>query len=282
MWPCGHVAMLNGYHWPCGYFTMKRSVIPITGKMSSRSVAAFDGHMGTWTHEHMVFGHMDTRTHDDLLCGSHQPRESMKVSLVAASKSFGRETVFRDLSHVFESGSRTAILGPNGSGKSTLLQCVAGALTLTKGSIAHEVDGNMLEQEQVYRHVSIAAPYLNLYEELSLAETIGFHARFKPLRAGIDVQTLARTAMLEQHMHKPVRNFSSGMKQRLKLALAILSDTPLLLLDEPASNLDATGAEWFKELLAAHVDGRTLVVASNRQEAETLLCVQRIDLASTT
>lgn len=205
----------------------------------------------------------------------------MRISLTTATKSFGRETVFRDLSHTFESGSRTAILGPNGSGKSTLLQCIAGALTLTKGSIAHEVDGKMLEQEQVYRHVSIAAPYLNLYEELSLQEAIGFHARFKPLRAGTDVQALARMAMLEQHIEKPVRNLSSGMKQRLKLALAILSDTPLLLLDEPTSNLDAAGAEWFQQLLAAHVERRTLVVASNRQAVETELCDKSIGMEMT-
>ena len=202
----------------------------------------------------------------------------MRIHLQAATKYFGREVVFRDLSHTFDRGSRTAILGPNGSGKSTLLQCVAGALTLSKGTIAHELSGQVLDQERVYRHVSIAAPYLNLYEDLSLREAIDFHARFKPLRSGVDVQTLAQTAMLDQHLDKPVRNFSSGMKQRLKLALAILSDTPLLLLDEPTSNLDAAGAEWFQQLLSAHVDQRTLLVASNRQAAETALCAQAVEV----
>ncbi len=202
----------------------------------------------------------------------------MRIHLQAATKSFGRETVFRDLSYTFESGSRTAILGPNGSGKSTLLQCVAGALTLTKGTIAHELNGQATGQERVYRHVSIAAPYLNLYEDLSLDEAIGFHARFKPLRSGVDARSLAQIAMLDQHLDKPVRNFSSGMKQRLKLALAIVSDTPLLLLDEPTSNLDAAGAAWFQQLLSAHVDQRTLLVASNRQAAETALCAQAVEV----
>jgi ABC-type multidrug transport system ATPase subunit len=202
----------------------------------------------------------------------------VRIHLQAATKSFGRETVFRDLSWTFESGSRTAILGPNGSGKSTLLQCVAGALTLSNGTVAHELNGQPVDQEQVYRFVSIAAPYLNLYEDLSLQEAIGFHARFKPLRPGLDVQALARIAMLDQQLEKPVRNFSSGMKQRLKLALAILSDTPLLLLDEPTSNLDAAGAEWFQQLLSAHVDQRTLLVASNRQAAETELCMHAVEV----
>lgn len=205
----------------------------------------------------------------------------MRITISNATKQFDREIVFRDLSHVLESGSRTSILGPNGSGKSTLLQCIAGALTLTKGSITHALNSNDIEPEKVYRCVSIAAPYLNLYEDLSLEETIRFHARFKPLRAGVDVRSLATTAMLEGQMQKPVRNFSSGMKQRLKISLAILTDTPLLLLDEPASNLDAAGTAWFQELLAAHVDGRTLVVASNRQAVETELCDKSIGMEMT-
>lgn len=204
----------------------------------------------------------------------------MRVTLLNVSKHFGREAVIRDLSHAFVPGSRTAILGPNGSGKSTLLQLIAGALTPTSGEVEHEVDGKIIDQENVYRHVAIAAPYLNLYDDLTLRETIENHARFKPLRGAIAAQEVARIAYLDPHWQKPVRNFSSGMKQRLKLALAILSDTPLLLLDEPASNLDAQAVAWFQELLKANVEGRTLVVASNRQEAETVMCTNSIDVGT--
>ncbi len=202
----------------------------------------------------------------------------MRISLLSVSKHFGREVVFRDLSHVFEAGSRTAILGPNGSGKSTLLQLIAGASIPTAGGVVHDLNGTAIDQEEVYRHVSIAAPYLNLYEDLSLCETIENHARFKPLRASITSTDVARLAYLDAAWDKPVRNFSSGMKQRLKLALAILSDTPLLLLDEPASNLDAQAVEWFQQMLKKHMEGRTLLVASNRQAAETLLCGSTIDI----
>ena len=202
----------------------------------------------------------------------------MRITLSSVSKHFGREVVFRDLSHVFEAGSRTAILGPNGSGKSTLLQLIAGASIPTAGGVVHEKNGKAIDQEEVYRHVSIAAPYLNLYEDLSLRETIENHARFKPLRSAIVPADVARIAYLDAAWDKPVRNFSSGMKQRLKLALATLSDTPLLLLDEPASNLDAQAVEWFQQLLKERAEGRTLVVASNRQAAETGLCDRKIDL----
>ena len=195
-----------------------------------------------------------------------------------ATKSFGREVVVRNVDHVFAPGSRTVLLGPNGSGKSTLLMLVGGALMPSKGSVVHTLNGGVVPEEEVYRHIAIAAPYLGLYEELSLAETVANHARFKPLKAGVQAADVARIAYLENALEKPVRNFSSGMKQRLKLALAILSDTPLLLLDEPTSNLDAKAIAWYDEPLRAHVDRRTLLVASNRQEAEFALCTAQLEV----
>lgn len=202
----------------------------------------------------------------------------MRITLSSISKSFGREHVVRDLSHVFEAGSRTALLGPNGSGKSTLLQLVGGISIPTKGTVTHELSGKVLEADRVYRHISIAAPYMSLYEELSLREAITSHMRFKALRGGLSLEDVARTALLEKHLDKPVRDFSSGMKQRLKLALAVLSDTSLLLLDEPTSNLDASGSAWFRELLEKNLEKRTLVVASNRQAEETFACGFRIEV----
>lgn len=196
----------------------------------------------------------------------------MEVILSGIAKHFGREAVFGGVDLELASGSRTAVLGPNGSGKSTLLQVIAGALVPTAGRIEHRLQGRTVDPEQVYRHISIAAPYLHLYEELSLAEAVDNHRRFKPLLPEFDTEALARTAYLEKHLAKPVRHLSSGMRQRLKLALAILSDTSLLLLDEPASNLDTTGIDWYNELLRSHLADRTLVVASNHEAVETALC----------
>ncbi len=205
--------------------------------------------------------------------------EGMRITLGGVAKQFSREKVFTGVDHVFEAGSRTALLGPNGSGKSTLLQVVAGALVPTKGIVEHALGGKPLDQDRVYREVSIAAPYLDLYEDLSLREALATHARFKPFLPGNTVEDVARTAYLEPHLEKPVSNFSSGMKQRLKLALAILSDTPLLLLDEPATNLDAEGIAWFRVLLMRNVEGRTLLVASNRQAEETFGCESSVEIA---
>jgi ABC-type multidrug transport system ATPase subunit len=202
----------------------------------------------------------------------------MEIRLTNIAKHFGREVVFQNVDLTLASGSRTAILGPNGSGKSTLVQVIGGAIIPTKGSIEHRIGERLVPQEEVYRHVAIASPYLGLYEELSLAQTIDFHRRFKPLRAGLGVQDVARIAYLEQALEKPVQHFSSGMKQRLKLALAILSDTPLLLLDEPGSNLDADAVAWFRALVHEHMADRTVVVASNRQAAEHDFCPAAVEM----
>lgn len=202
----------------------------------------------------------------------------MHIVLSGIAKSYGREHVLQGVDLTIAAGSRTAVLGSNGSGKSTLLQLLAGAAIPTAGTIIHRHQGRDLEPEQVYRHVSMAAPYLELYEELSLIESLTFHIRLKPLRMAITVADVAKIARLEPHLEKPVSHFSSGMKQRLKLALAILSDTPLLLLDEPGSNLDADGLRWYHELLNDHLAARTLVVASNRQMAEHDLCSAIVDV----
>lgn len=206
------------------------------------------------------------------------PAEGLRIALSGVAKQFAREKVFRGVDHTFQPGSRTAVLGPNGSGKSTLLQVVAGALVPTAGTVTFALHGRHLEQEHVYRQVSIAAPYLDLYDDLSLHEALAMHARFKPFLPGVSPVQVAETAYLTPHLHKPVSHFSSGMKQRLKLALAILSHTPLLLLDEPASNLDAEGIAWFRKLLLGNMEGRTLLVASNRQEEETFACSESVEI----
>jgi ABC-type multidrug transport system ATPase subunit len=202
----------------------------------------------------------------------------MEVILQKATRRFGREEIFSNVDHTFSVGSRTAILGPNGSGKSTLLQLIAGAILPTSGSVEYRQDGALVLSEEIYRHVSIASPYMGLYEDLALEEAIVFHARFKPFRNGLSTRDVAAICYLEHALKKPVAQFSSGMKQRLKLALAILSHTPLLLLDEPASNLDSQAITWFRRLLQEHLQERILVVASNRLAHEHDMCTETIEM----
>lgn len=202
----------------------------------------------------------------------------MEVILRNITKRYGREVIFQNVDRTFTPGSRTAILGPNGSGKSTLLQLIAGAITPTSGTAEYRWHGKIIPEEEVYRYVSIASPYLGLYEDLGLMQVIEFHARFKPFLPGITPTEVARIAYLDHGLKKQVVQFSSGMKQRLKLALAILSDTRLLLLDEPASNLDREAIGWFRELLAGYLGDRTLMIASNRQPLEHDICSGAIEM----
>lgn len=201
----------------------------------------------------------------------------MQIIATGLSKRFAREWIFRDLTHTFQAGTATAILGPNGAGKSTLLNTLSGQILPTAGTLAYQHQGQAVAVEEMPLRLAYAAPYLELIEELTLTELIAFHTRFKPLKPGVTAEQLITLMYLEKSRHKLVRDFSSGMKQRLKLALALYADTPLLLLDEPTTNLDRTGVAWYLEHVQATLPGRTVLVSSNVPE-EYDFCPQQINI----
>ncbi|WP_332913584.1 ABC transporter ATP-binding protein [Algoriphagus boritolerans] len=135
-------------------------------------------------------------------------------------------------------GDSLAITGGNGSGKSTLLKCISGAIPFSSGKITFESDKKLIPETDWYKHLAISAPYLELPEEFSLLELVNFHFKFKNPLNQIQPKELIEILYLDQHASKPVSQFSSGMKQRLKLGIALFSDVPVILLDEPTSNLD--------------------------------------------
>lgn len=185
----------------------------------------------------------------------------MNIILEKAGKRFNRDWIFRHLDFQFREGGKYAITGANGSGKSTLLQVLAGSMNLTEGNISFQRKSNLVPAEQVYREVSIAAPYLELIEEMTAAEFLEFHAVFKPL--ALPVNEILAVIGLAQTRSKQIRNFSSGMKQRVKLAQAIFSDTTVVLLDEPCTNLDAAGYELYHKLVLEYCTAKTVIVSSN-------------------
>lgn len=187
----------------------------------------------------------------------------MQITLDNISKRYRFEWIIKKLSYQFESGNAYAILGPNGSGKSTLMRMLSGYLSPSKGKVHFFENGKKTEIDTVFKNVSYAAPYIDLIEELTLSETIRFHQRFKPFYTDVDENTIHELLNFKKSKHKPVKFFSSGMKQRLKLALACASDTPILLLDEPTTNLDAQGVDWYLALIERFAANRLVVVASN-------------------
>jgi ABC-type multidrug transport system ATPase subunit len=186
----------------------------------------------------------------------------MKIILSDAGKRFNREWIFRHFDYQFFSSYAYAITGPNGSGKSTLLQFVAGALMPSEGKIAYyNPDGE--PNAEFFRFLSIAAPYLETIEEMTANEFLKFHHQFKPLMSGMPVSQILERVGLKDAADKQIRYYSSGMKQRLKLAQAFFSDTPILLLDEPTTNLDGPGIAMYHELISDFAAERLLIISSN-------------------
>ncbi|MFA5243761.1 MAG: ATP-binding cassette domain-containing protein [Pedobacter sp.] len=201
----------------------------------------------------------------------------MKISLDKIGRRFNREWIFRNISCEFESNHSYAILGANGTGKSTLLQIISGSLSSSEGDIRYFHPDNEISQESIFTYLSLAAPYLELIEEFTLSELIDFHFKFKNYRKGLDKSGLIEFLGLKSSEFKAIKNFSSGMKQRVKLALAFGSDTEIILLDEPTSNLDKQGFEWYLDLVSEFSSDRLLIVCSN-QEHEYQFCTSRLNV----
>lgn len=195
----------------------------------------------------------------------------MKISLQDAGKRYNREWIFRHFNYRFLQGDHYAITGANGSGKSTLLQVIAGATLHSEGTIKYEAlnkdTGYGIPYQNIsepYKYLSLAAPYMELIEEMTAMEFLSFHAKFKPLTAD-STEILEETGLIKAAA-KQIRYFSSGMKQRLKLAQAFFSDTPVLLLDEPTTNLDAEGIALYHSLIKKYGTGRLVIVSSNDEQ----------------
>jgi ABC-type multidrug transport system ATPase subunit len=200
----------------------------------------------------------------------------MQIKLNNIGKRYNYEWIFRKVNYEFTSDNNYVILGGNGSGKSTLLQVITGNLMQSEGEINYTISDSKIENETIFKHLSFAAPYLELFEEFTLPESIEFQAKFKPFYKELDTKKIIELTQLEKAKDKQLKQYSSGMKQRVRLALAILSDTPLLLLDEPTSNLDKKAIDWYQNLINNYSKNRLIFVCSNQQEYEYPFCNKQL------
>lgn len=188
----------------------------------------------------------------------------MTISLTNTGKRFNRDWIFRHFNYQFVSGTHYAITGSNGSGKSTLLQVISGAIAPSEGTISYQQPGNTKNiQDNIYQYITITAPYLELVEEMTLKEFLLFHSQFKPLLPSVSIEDIIRLITLEAATNKQIRYFSSGMKQRVKLAQSFFSDAPVVLLDEPCTNLDADGIALYHKLVNEYCLEKLVIVSSN-------------------
>ncbi len=201
----------------------------------------------------------------------------MDLSIQKLTKTFNQQTVFENLSFTIPSGSRFAITGPNGSGKSTLIKIISGGFLPSEGNILYSLEGSAISEDAIYKYVHFVAPYNTVIEELNLVELFSLHQRLGLLGAYQSYRHWVD--LLEYHFDpdRPVKAYSSGMKQRVKLGLALLDDRPLILLDEPGSTLDVAGKDWLYRLIDHVKMDQTVVIATN-DPSEIELCSASISV----
>lgn len=191
----------------------------------------------------------------------------IQIEAEGIGKKYKNEWIFRDLTETFVVGKPVAIIGPNGSGKSTLAQVLAGSAPATEGKIQWwKSDNEQVEDDQIFKQIAFVSPYLELIEEFTLLELLEFHARFKKFRSGFCKDTFLSRVYLEKHANKEIKYFSSGMKQRLKLALAFFFESNVLFLDEPTANLDKEGASWYLKEIQEIISTKIILISSNEPE----------------
>ncbi|MBS3913595.1 MAG: ATP-binding cassette domain-containing protein [Bacteroidetes bacterium] len=191
----------------------------------------------------------------------------MKITLENCGKSYNRKWLFRNVNSDFKSGEKWAFLGANGSGKSTLSLLFAGQVWPTEGKITWDIDGEKPDAGHIFSYISLASPAMELPEEFSVKELIQMHGKIKPFLVQNALTSIADLCQFSKNiLEKPIVNFSSGMKQRVKLCIAGMSDTPVLLLDEPLTNLDENGKRVYQNIIDNYCKNRLVIIASNRKD----------------
>lgn len=202
----------------------------------------------------------------------------MQVQLSNIGRKFRKEWIFRNISENIQENAILAVIGPNGSGKSTLLKIISGSDLASEGKLKYILGNKEIAAEEIYKEVSYAAPYMDLPEHFTLMELLQFHQKIKGFGEEYNLDQVIEILYLHDSRNKFVKDFSSGMKQRLKLGLAILNKSSLLILDEPCSNLDEKGIAWYQEILINHSKNRLIFIGSNNHKAEIFLSTGKINL----
>lgn len=204
----------------------------------------------------------------------------MSLKLINIGKKYKKNWVFKNIHLEFNLPGSYVIMGANGSGKSTLLQIISGQLIPSQGKTSLKIKSKKINIENWYKHQVYVAPYLDLIEEMFLDEFIDFYIKFKPLQKSLTKDELIKIAYLEDSRKKQLKHFSSGMKQRLKLVLAWLTEASIILLDEPCSNLDEKGVEWYKNMATRYSEGKLIIICSNNIESEFFFCKNKLKMES--
>ncbi len=189
----------------------------------------------------------------------------MKIILKSVGKKYNYDWIFNHLNFTFELGKSYALLGQNGCGKSTLIQIIAGSIIPSAGEVTYIKNGKNIDPDIFFKHISFAAPYMELPEEMTLTELLQFHSGFKNCIKNFTLQEIINSSGIKNYATRQIKFYSSGMKQRVKLLMALLFESDIILLDEPTTNLDEQGVQWWKNLMLQHSKNRIVIIASNME-----------------
>jgi len=194
------------------------------------------------------------------------------------SKSFtGKQYIFRNITFEITNGDVLGVCGPNGSGKSTLLKIISGVMTPTKGRINWQVDNKNIDKVDFYQYFGFVAPYLSIYEEFTPTELIKIVSKIRKIDLKeSDLRLILENFYLFEHRNKQIRNFSSGMKQRMKLLLSKLHNPYILIYDEPTTNLDEKGIELVYSIIERQKATSGIVIIASNDERELIWCSKKI------
>lgn len=202
----------------------------------------------------------------------------VSIQLNNIGKKYVNEWIFKNVSLSISPSQKLVVLGSNGSGKSTLLQTIASFLIPSKGELNWMNGTEKIEDEQIFKHLSMASPYMELIEDFTLTESVDHQKKFKPFLNNFSTQEIISLMQLEHASEKYLKNYSSGMRQRVKLGLAILAECPVLLLDEPCTNLDARSIAWYQSLVKEFALQKTIIVCSNTVKEEYAFCDTNVEI----
>ena len=201
----------------------------------------------------------------------------MDIEVTGLGKKFQKNWIFRNLDYQFQEPKSYAITGHNGSGKSTFLQVLIGFIPANEGTSTFKQADKIIAAEETFTHFDIITPYLELVEEFTLDEFLTFHFKFKSLQVGLSLDEFVDKVYLTEDRDKEIRYFSSGMKQRLKLGLGFFSNSAILLLDEPTTNLDERGTQWYLTHIKEVLTNKLVIISSN-QKHEYEFCDEQIHI----
>jgi heme ABC exporter ATP-binding subunit CcmA len=201
----------------------------------------------------------------------------IELRITSLAKQYGNNIVFSDLSFRVSS-SVIGIAGTNGSGKSTLLKCISGLLKPTAGHVQWSIDNQEVEKKDLRKTAGFVAPYVQLYEELTVRENLTFILRLRQAENSTTIEDLLEELDARYFSESHFGELSTGQQQRIKLAAALIHKPRILILDEPGSNLDEKGKHTVKDVVDRHRKDQFLVLLASNQKQELDLCDNILDL----